>query len=216
LMGSGRTELARMVFGLDRFTSGEILIQQTPLNSPSPRSSINHRMAFVTENRREEGLLMDRTISENIILTSAARFAITPLQLLDDARLLSAASQMATTLQIKGGAIDQLMAKSLSGGNQQKIVIAKWLLSQPTVFIMDEPTRGVDVGAKFEIYTIMNTIAAQQGSILFISSELEELVAMCDRVLVMSQGEIVGEFARDVFDKEQILRTAFREWDTNA
>jgi ribose transport system ATP-binding protein len=215
LMGSGRTELARMLFGLDGFASGEILIQRTSVNSLSPRSSINHRMAFVTENRREEGLFMDRAISENIVLTSLAQLAITPLQLLDDARLFAAAHQMATTLQIKGGAIDRHMAKSLSGGNQQKVVIAKWLLSQPTLFIMDEPTRGVDVGAKFEIYTIMNAIADRQGSILFISSELEELVAMCDRILVMSQGEIVGEFARDAFDKEQILRTAFREWATD-
>jgi ABC-type sugar transport system ATPase subunit len=136
----------------------------------------------------------------------------TPLQLIDDSHLLTEAAHMASTLQIKGGAIDHQMAKSLSGGNQQKVVIAKWLLSQPTIFIMDEPTRGVDVGAKFEIYTIINDIAAQNGSILFISSELEELMGMCDRILVMSQGEIVGEFAQAEFDKEQILRAAFREW----
>jgi ribose transport system ATP-binding protein len=213
LMGSGRTELARILFGMDSFQFGEIIIQGAGVNRLSPRGSIHHRMAFVTENRREEGLLMDRAISENIALASLTHLANTPLQLIDDAHLLAEAQQMAAALQIKSGAIDRLTAKSLSGGNQQKVVIAKWLLSRPLIFIMDEPTRGVDVGAKFEIYTIINTIAAQRSSILFISSELEELVAMCDRILVMSQGEIVGEFARVAFDKEQILRSAFREQD---
>ena len=183
------------------------------MTSALSRTSIHHRMAFVTENRREEGLLMNRAISENIALASLSRMATTALQLINDSHLLTQANQMASTLQIKGGSIDRLMAKSLSGGNQQKVVIAKWLLSQPTIFIMDEPTRGVDVGAKFEIYTIINSIAAQNGSILFISSELEELMGMCDRILVMSQGEIVGEFVQGAFDKEQILRAAFREWN---
>jgi ribose transport system ATP-binding protein len=213
LMGSGRTELARILFGMDNFESGEITIQGARVNRLSPRGSIHHHMAFVTENRREEGLLMNSAISENIALVSLPHLAATPLQLIEDSRLLTVAHQMATALQIKSGAIDRLTAKSLSGGNQQKVVIAKWLLSKPNIFIMDEPTRGVDVGAKFEIYTLINNIAAQGGSILFISSELEELVAMCDRIVVMSQGEIVGEFARDAFDKEHILRAAFREGD---
>ena len=105
----------------------------------------------------------------------------------------------------------QQPAKSLSGGNQQKVVIANWLMSDPTIFIMDEPTRGIDVAAKYEIYTIIDRLAAEGGGVLFISSELEELIAMCDRILVMSQGEIVGEFARGDFDKERILASAFRE-----
>jgi ribose transport system ATP-binding protein len=99
----------------------------------------------------------------------------------------------------------------LSGGNQQKVVIAKWLLSEPTVFIMDEPTRGIDVGAKYEIYSIIDQLAAHGSGVLFISSELEELIGMCDRILVMSRGEILGEFSRDQFDAEAILQTAFRE-----
>jgi ribose transport system ATP-binding protein len=213
LMGSGRTELARILFGMDSFESGEIMIQGAAVTSASPRRSIHHRMAFVTENRREEGLLMNRAISENIALASLSRMATTPLQLINDSHLLTEATQMASTLQIKAGAIDHQMAKSLSGGNQQKVVLAKWLLSKPTIYLMDEPTRGVDVGAKFEIYTIINNIAAQNGSILFISSEVEELMGMCDRILVMSQGEIVGEFVQGAFDKEQILRAAFREWN---
>jgi ribose transport system ATP-binding protein len=211
LMGSGRTELARILFGLDSFESGEMLVQKTLVGSTSPRNSIRNHVAFVTENRREEGLLMSMAVSENIALASLPQFAATPLQLLDDSRLLASANQMASALQIKSGAIDRLTAKSLSGGNQQKVVIAKWLMSNPSVFIMDEPTRGIDVAAKHEIYAIINDLAAQAGGVLFISSELEELMAMCDRILVMSQGEIVGEFRRDAFDKERILRAAFRE-----
>jgi ribose transport system ATP-binding protein len=211
LMGSGRTELARILFGMDGFESGEIIVRGVTLHATSLRNSIRNRIAFVTENRREDGLLMNLPISENIALTALPRFAATPLQVVDESRLLATANQMVVALQIKAGEIDQHMAKSLSGGNQQKVVIAKWLMSNPSIFILDEPTRGVDVGAKHEIYTIMNDLAAQGGSILFISSELEELMAMCDRILVMSQGEIVGEYERAAFDKEQILRSAFRE-----
>jgi ribose transport system ATP-binding protein len=211
LMGSGRTELARILFGLDSFESGQMVIQGTAVHSTSPRNSIRHRIAFVTENRREEGLLMSLPIAENIGLTALPRFAITPLQLVEQVRLLDAVQGVASALQIKAGAIEQQAAKSLSGGNQQKVVIAKWLMSHPSIFIMDEPTRGVDVGAKYEIYSIVNRLAEEGTGILFISSELEELMGMCDRILVMSQGEIVGEFVRSEFQQEQILRAAFRE-----
>jgi len=125
-------------------------------------------------------------------------------------RLSAAAAEAAERLSIKTASV-ALPAKSLSGGNQQKVVIAKWLMSEPSIFIMDEPTRGIDVAAKHEIYSIIDGIAGDGGGILFISSEIEELLAMCDRILVMSNGEIVANFARDAFDKERILRSAFRE-----
>jgi len=146
-----------------------------------------------------------------IALASLPRFAATPLGIVDQARLLDAASETATRLGIRAGAIEQRPALSLSGGNQQKVVIARWLLAQPTTFIMDEPTRGIDVAAKHDIYTIIDQLAAGGGGVLFISSELEELIAMCDRILVMSQGEIVGAFDRSELDAESILRAAFRE-----
>ena len=196
---------------MDSFESGEIVIQNKKIGKSSPHSSIHNRMAYVTENRREEGLLMSLPISENVALTSLPQFATTPLQLIADERLLATANQMVTALRVRSGAIERTMAKSLSGGNQQKVVIARWLMSRPSIFIMDEPTRGVDVGAKYEIYIIMNDLAAQGEGILFISSELEELMGMCDRILVMSQGEFVAEFDRSAFDKERILRSAFRE-----
>jgi ribose transport system ATP-binding protein len=213
LMGSGRTELARILFGMEVFESGEMIVQGTAVSRASPRVSIRNHIAFVTENRREEGLLMSLAVSENIALVSLPRFATTPLQLVDDQRLLASVNQMASALQMKNSSIDRLTAKSLSGGNQQKVVIAKWLMSNPQIFIMDEPTRGIDVAAKHEIYAIINDLGAQGGGVLFISSELEELMAMCDRILVMSQGQIIGEFERNAFDKERILRAAFRERD---
>jgi ABC-type sugar transport system ATPase subunit len=216
LMGSGRTELARIIFGLDDFEAGEIVVHGHKIERQSPRTSINNHLAFVTENRREEGLLMSLSILENISLTSLSQFALTPLRIINKSDLHKKTQQFVSSLQIKAGNIRQQPAKSLSGGNQQKVVIAKWLMSAPSIFIMDEPTRGIDVGAKYEIYTIINDLASQGSGILFISSELEELMGMCDRIAVMSRGEIVGKFERASFDKEQILRVAFREGDVTA
>jgi ribose transport system ATP-binding protein len=210
LMGSGRTELARIMFGLDGFDSGDITVHDTDLAGHSPRTSIRNGIAFVTENRREEGLLMNVSIAENLALASLPRFGATPLQFIEQTRLTASVVAAADALQIKSTSLSQ-PAKSLSGGNQQKVVVAKWLMSQPTIFIMDEPTRGIDVAAKYEIYSIIDRLAAEGAGILFISSEIEELLAMCDRLLVMSKGEIVGEFGREGFDKELVLRAAFRE-----
>jgi ribose transport system ATP-binding protein len=156
-------------------------------------------------------LLMSIDIATNISLVSLTEFARNPIQIIDQAQMQDAASDASHTLQLKSGDIRVQPAKALSGGNQQKVVIAKWILSQPSIFIMDEPTRGIDVGAKYEIYSIIDRLAAEGSAVLIISSELEELTGMCDRILVMSRGEIVGEFARDAFSKEHILRAAFRE-----
>ena len=211
LMGSGRTELARIIFGLDDFESGEIEVSGQSLGDHTPEKSIRSNIAFVTENRREEGLLMNISIADNIALVNLKEFAATALQVLDQKQIATAARRAATTLQLKSGDINTQAAKALSGGNQQKVVIAKWLLSEPSVFIMDEPTRGIDVGAKYEIYHIIDQLAASGSGVCFISSELEELIGMCDRILVMNQGEVVGAFTSDQFVEEDILRAAFRE-----
>ena len=210
LMGSGRTELARMIFGLDTFERGEIVVNGTPLVRTTARRSISSRMAFVTENRREEGLLMNINIADNIALVALPQFARV-LSLINQGEMVDSATSAANALQLKSGNIVIQPAKSLSGGNQQKVVIAKWLLSQPTIFIMDEPTRGIDVGAKYEIYSIIDQLAASGSGVLFISSELEELMGMCDRIVVMSRGEIFGEFTREQFNEKDILQAAFRE-----
>jgi len=199
LMGSGRTELARMIFGLDAFERGTILLGS------------RKGMAFVTENRREEGLLMDACILDNVALVSMPKYTCwRGLRMVDQPRLRAAVRRVVDSLRIKTGPIERQLAKNLSGGNQQKTVIAKWLMSKSSVFIMDEPTRGIDVGAKVEIYKLINDLAGRGTAVLFISSELEELMACCDRILVMSNGEIQGRFGRAEFDEEQILHAAFR------
>jgi ribose transport system ATP-binding protein len=159
LMGSGRSELARILFGLDPFEAGSIRVNGTPLAGHRPATSIRNGIAFVTENRREEGLMMESAIADNIALVSVNDFARTPLRIVERTRLTEATSGVAGHLKIKAGDIRRQPAKSLSGGNQQKVVIGKWLLSEPGLFILDEPTRGVDVGAKYEIYSIADSIA---------------------------------------------------------
>jgi ribose transport system ATP-binding protein len=154
---------------------------------------------------------MNINIAENVALVALPEFGSSPLQVIDQEKMLSSVSQALNVLQLKSGDITKQPARSLSGGNQQKVVIAKWLLANPRLFIMDEPTRGIDVGAKYEIYTLIDQLAASGSGVLFISSELEELMGVCDRILVMSRGEIFGEFSRDQFNAEDILRAAFRE-----
>lgn len=211
LMGSGRTELARIIFGLDPYESGEIIINGIPMKKGNPIERIAHRMAFVTENRHDEGLLMDVSIVENISLVSLDDFCRTKFRIINKSELFDSADNIKDSLKIKSGPIEKSPAKSLSGGNQQKVVIGKWLMSNPSVFILDEPTRGIDVGAKYEVYKIIDDLSAQGTGVLFISSEIEELIGMCDRILVMSNGEIQGSFERSEFDQEKIMRVAFRQ-----
>lgn len=217
LMGSGRTELARIIFGLDPHEEGEVLISGQRLKRRGSGKSIEKGMAFVTENRREEGLLMDLSIVDNVALASLPHHRRRRTPFIHNARLTELATTFAAALGIRSSAgpassraLEQSV-RSLSGGNQQKVVIAKWLATQPKVFILDEPTRGVDVGAKHEMYRIIADLADNGAGVLVISSELEELMGLCDRILVMSIGEIVGEFERADFAAEAILAAAFRE-----
>ena len=210
LMGSGRSELARVLFGLDPCESGTVLMNGAAL-PPGPRARIRAGMAFVTENRREEGLLMDATIAENLALVAIRDFGRTALSLIDGDALRDRADATGREMTIKAGNIHRQPVKALSGGNQQKTVIGKWQMQVPKLFILDEPTRGVDVGAKYEIYTLIDRLAAAGGGILMISSELEELLGVADRIVVMNRGEVTGEIARPDFDRERILPLAFRE-----
>lgn len=211
LMGSGRTELARILFGLDPFDAGEILVNGAPCDRICVADSIRRGMAFVTENRREEGLLMEATVVDNVGLAALPAFASTRFpHLLRHRRLRDAVTRIAESVRIKGGPVACTLAKNLSGGNQQKVVIGKWLLSQPAIFIMDEPTRGIDVGARYEVYGIINDLAGKGAGILLISSELEELMGLCDRIVVMSNGQITGGFSRSEFAREPILHAAFK------
>ena len=211
LMGSGRSELAQIIFGLEDADQGEVLINGQVARRLSPPRCIKDSMAFVTENRREEGLMMTATVADNLGLAALPEYSTRLLSVVKRGALGTAVRESVDTLRIKVHDAFRNQAKGLSGGNQQKVVLGKWLMTRPSILIIDEPTRGVDVGAKFELYTIIDRIAAEGTAVLFISSEIEELIGMCDRIIVMGHGEVLGSFTRAQFDIEQILRTAFRE-----
>jgi len=211
LMGAGRSELARILFGLDPCAAGTIRLQNTLISGTSPSWRIQHGMAFLTENRREEGLCLEAAIADNIALVSLGRYARPALRFLDFARLRGAVRAIRDAVRLTPAAGDEQPAKTLSGGNQQKVVLAKWLLAQSAVLILDEPTRGIDVGAKFEIYQLIVDLAGRGAGIVVISSEIEELIGLCDRILVMRRGEIAADLGREEFDPARILRAALSD-----
>ena len=211
LMGSGRSELAQIIFGMETYDQGELIVDGVSRNHHSPVSSIQQNIAFVTENRREEGLMMTSTVSENLSLVALPRFTTPVTHMVHKSSLMDAVRNAVSLLHIKVNDAFKNQAKGLSGGNQQKVVLGKWLMNNPSILIVDEPTRGVDVGAKYEIYSIINDIASKGAAVLFISSEIEELIGVCDRIVVMGVGEILGSFERADFNREKILQTAFRE-----
>lgn len=208
LMGAGRSELARILFGLDRYSSGEIRANGEPLVRSGPRQRIKHGMAFLTEDRRQEGLCLDASIADNLMLVALRDYTRSPLRLIQSGRCQQSIGRLREEVSLSPQAHDTQPAKTLSGGNQQKVVLAKWLLARPSVLILDEPTRGVDVGAKFELYRIILELADAGTAVIVISSEIEELTGICDRILVMSQGTIRAEFNRDEFDRERLLAAA--------
>jgi ABC-type sugar transport system ATPase subunit len=207
LMGAGRSELARILFGLDPHSSGEIHLQGQPLTG-APRRRIQRGLAFLTEDRRQEGLCMEASIADNLALVTLGRHSRTPGRWLDFAGIKSAVTRMRDAVRLSPNATGAQPVRTLSGGNQQKVVLGKWLLAEPRVLLLDEPTRGIDVGAKFEIYQLIHQLADRGAGILVISSEIEELIGICDRILVMRHGEIRGEFRREEFDREKILAAA--------
>ena len=208
LVGAGRTEMARMIFGLDPFETGTLLWKGRPVLHPTPAKWIRQKVAFLTEDRREEGLLLDLNIEKNIRLAGLPRFIRTVLKWIDFRAARSAAEQYAEATRVKYRSRIGQLVSTLSGGNQQKVVLAKWLLTEPELLILDEPTKGIDIGAKHEIYRLINDLTDHGTSALLISSELEELMGMCDRILVMSQGKIKAEFEKEQFEKSALLEAA--------
>lgn len=207
LMGAGRTELCRAAFGLDSCDGGEVIIHGTRLTKLSPIANIEQGVAFVTEDRHEEGLLMSKSVFENLSLAHISEIS-KKAGIIDERQEEEDAFKAIEDLQIKVTDSRHQTAGSLSGGNQQKVVFGKWLLRKPEIFLLDEPTKGVDVGAKFEIYTIIGNMAAEGGSILVISSEMEELMGICDRILVMRDGEITGEVNKNEFSQDALGQLA--------
>lgn len=208
LVGAGRTEIARCLFGADPFSSGEFLLDGKPFTPRSPGHAIRAGIGFVTEDRKDQGLVLPMTIRENISLASMNK--VSRAGFIVRSREAHQAQEGVRRLRVRTPSVEQ-KAGSLSGGNQQKVVIAKWLETPLKLLILDEPTRGIDVGAKREIYLIMHELLAQGAAILMISSELPEVLGMADRILVVREGRIAGELARAEATQEKVGRLALAD-----
>ncbi|MBR2421134.1 MAG: sugar ABC transporter ATP-binding protein [Oscillospiraceae bacterium] len=205
MVGAGRSEVARAIVGIDAKDSGEVLLEGKLLDIKKPIDAINAGIVLIPENRKEEGLVLENSVRFNTTLAVLKEFIRGVFW--NRKKEEEIVGEHVKTLNIRTPHYEQLIL-NLSGGNQQKVVIAKWLATQPKILIMDEPTRGVDVGAKAEIYTIMNSLAKQGISIIMISSDLPEIINMSDRVLVMREGKLAGVLSKDEIGQEQIMRYA--------
>lgn len=205
LMGAGRTEVARAIFGADPHDGGEIFVNGKRVNIKTPEDAVKLGIGYLSEDRKRYGLLLDKSITENSALASIDKY--TKGIFINDRRAKAEAKEENLKLRTKTPSMDQLL-KNLSGGNQQKVIIARWLIRNSDILIFDEPTRGIDVGAKSEIYTLMNQLTKQGKSIIMISSELVEILRMSDRVLVMCEGKKTGELDISEANQENIMRLA--------
>jgi rhamnose transport system ATP-binding protein len=207
LVGAGRSEIARAVFGVDRYETGTVELEGKRVPPHNPRAAIAAGMAFVPEDRRQQGLVTGASVARNV--AGVIRRGLTRAGMLTTGAESRAAGPWAGKLEVKTGALD-MNAATMSGGNQQKVVIAKWLATDPRLLIIDEPTRGIDVGTKAEVHRLLSELAGQGMAILMISSELPEVLGMADRVLVVCEGRITADIARDEATPENVMRAATR------
>ncbi|MDR2021517.1 MAG: ATP-binding cassette domain-containing protein, partial [Treponema sp.] len=205
LVGAGRTELAETVFGAEPADSGEIILDGHKVIIRSTREGKKHSIGLVTEDRKETGLVLNMSVTKNITITKLDDVKNGPV--LSNRKETAAAKKYLEKLNIKTPSVNQQVV-NLSGGNQQKVVLSKWLFSGADILILDEPTRGIDVGAKYEIYCLMNALTEQGKSIIMISSELPEVLGMSDKVLVMHDGTIKGELAGADKTAENVMQLA--------
>ncbi len=205
LVGAGRTEVARVLFGLDRAESGEIWLKGKQVRIRSPRDAMRSGLAYVPEDRHQHGLVMDFSIAANVTLPILKQ--VSRLGLIDPRLERKIAGDYSSQLHVRSSGIEQLV-NALSGGNQQKVVLSKWLATNPSVLILDEPTRGIDVGAKAEVHRIISDLAVEGLAIILISSELPEVLAMADRVIVLHEGRVSGTFARSEATQERVMFAA--------
>jgi ribose transport system ATP-binding protein len=205
LLGAGRTEVARAIFGIDPISAGTIAVDGRPLVLRTPRDAIAAGLGFVTEDRKREGLLLDRSLEENIalpVLRSLSRWGV-----MRQSAERSLATGFINALRIRTPTARQPV-RTLSGGNQQKVVLAKWLATGARVLLLDEPTRGVDVGAKEEMHALIRRLASEGAAILLLSSDLPELLALADRTYVMRDGRVAGELRGDAQSAEHVMALA--------
>jgi rhamnose transport system ATP-binding protein len=205
LVGAGRSEIARAVFGVDHYDSGSVRLGGRPVAPHNPRAAIRSGMAFIPEDRRKQGLVTDASVARNV--AGVIRGGLAKGGILTQRAESRAAGPWAGRLEVKTSALDAT-AVTMSGGNQQKVVIAKWLATDPTLLIIDEPTRGIDVGTKAEVHRLLSELAGQGLAILMISSELPEVLGMADRVLVVCEGRLTADIARDEATPENVMRAA--------
>ena len=202
LIGAGRTEIARAIFGIDPATSGQIRIHGKPVTIRSPQDAMALGIAYVPEDRQSQGLILPMSITQNITLPILRKF-VSGIWL-STGKERSAAQEMSQRLRIKTSGVAQRV-RELSGGNQQKVVLSKWLATNPRILILDEPTRGIDVGAKSEVHQLLSQLASQGVAIMMISSELPEILGMSDRILVVREGQLGGEFLRQDATQEKLM-----------
>jgi len=205
LVGAGRTEVAQVLFGIEQAESGEIKLKGKRVRIRSPQQAMEYGIAYVPEDRHLHGLIMNFSIAAN--LTLAILHQVSRLGLVDPRREQKIADQYSIQLSVRSEGVEQLV-NALSGGNQQKVVLGKWLATNPSVLILDEPTRGIDVGAKAEVHRIISDLAARGLAIILISSELPEVLAMADRVIVLHEGRVTGTFTRSEATQERVMFAA--------
>jgi len=208
LVGAGRSELAHAIFGQDRLIAGSVMIDGAEIKLRSPADAIAAGIGLAPEERKSQALLLMRSVAENVTLCVPDR--VSRFGFLSRAAELIIANEQVERMRVKTPSLDQLVS-NLSGGNQQKVVLGRWLARAPRVLILDEPTRGIDVGAKAEIYRLIAELAASGIALLVISSELPELIGLSDRILVMAGGRIVGEVPRADATEQRVLNLAMRE-----
>ena len=205
LMGAGRTEVARLIFGADKKDSGKIFINGKEVTINTPEDAVAHGIGYLSEDRKRYGLIVDKSIEENTVISSLNDFVKGIF--IDKSKSKEVSEKYVESLKTKTPSVSQLV-KKLSGGNQQKVVIAKWLVRDSDILIFDEPTRGIDVGAKSEIYSLMESLAKEGKSIIMISSELPEVLRMSDRIVVMCEGRITGTLDISEANQEVIMESA--------
>jgi inositol transport system ATP-binding protein len=205
LMGAGRTEVIEGIFGIKKIDAGEIIVKGKKVKINAPADAIRHGMALLTEDRKLTGIMGVLPVRDNMMIASLRNYEHRGF--LNKRLINETCNREKGRLEIKTPNMDQLI-KLLSGGNQQKVLVSRWLLTVPDILILDEPTRGIDVGAKSEIHRLMSKLAQEGKAIIMISSELPEILGMSDRVLVMHEGRVGGEFARQDASQENIMRAA--------
>ena len=205
LMGAGRTELARAIYGADKIDSGEVFINGKKVNIHNPKDAVKMGIAYLSEDRKIDGLMLDQDVSFNTYIANLDKYSTGGV--VNDKEIRKTVGEFVEALSIKTPSLQQL-TQFLSGGNQQKVLVARWLCKKSDIIFFDEPTRGIDVGSKYEIYCLINELAENGAAVVMITSEMAEILGMSDRIMVMYEGTVVGELSAEEANQEIVLHMA--------